>query len=68
MRDGAVITRVGDNIMLLAFDSYNKLESQMDIFRELAGEKVLLVRTAGNNMEDIRNSQERINETFGNMI
>ena len=54
--------------MLLAFDSYNKLESQMDIFRELAGEKVLLVRTAGYNMEDIRNSQERINETFGNMI
>ena len=68
MRDGAVITRVGDNIMLLAFDSYNKLESQMDIFRELVGEKVLLVRTAGYNMEDIRNSQERINETFGNMI
>lgn len=68
MRDGAVITRVGDNIMLLAFDSYNKLENQMDIFRELAGEKVLLVRTAGYNMEDIRNSQERINETFGNMI
>ena len=68
MRDGAVITRVGDNIMLLAFDSYNKLESQMDIFRGLAGEKVLLVRTAGYNMEDIRNSQERINETFGNMI
>ena len=68
MRDGAVITRVGDNIMLLAFDSYNKLEGQMDIFRELAGEKVQLVRTAGYNMEDIRNSQERINETFGNMI
>ena len=68
MRNDAVIKRIVYNIMLLAFDSYNKLESQMDIFRELAGEKVLLVRTAGYNMEDIRNSQERINETFGNMI
>lgn len=66
MKDGAILTKNGDNIQIIAIDSYDKLSRLLDIYKEIAGEDIKLVRVVGYNMESLKTNQDKLNEAFAN--
>lgn len=65
MKDGAILIKIGDNIAILAIDSYHKLEGQLELYQEITGnQEIKLVRVAGYNIESLKYDQDRLNSTF----